>query len=211
MGIAILKGISFGLLLSVFIGPVFMYLIEVSIKKGVKEALFVDLGIFFSDFLCIIISYLFLNQLQDLQKQEFLIGIITGCIFVVFGIGYLMKSGKSIKPAKEVVDEVKQVHGRHLAVNVLKGFFLNMMNPAVLLYWLTVMAVGVDSFGTEDSRLVIFFVALLVTFFSIDILKIFGASYLRRFLKDSIIERINIFTGITFILGGIFFLVKGFL
>ena len=141
MGIAILKGISFGLLLSVFIGPVFMYLIEVSIKKGVKEALFVDLGIFFSDFLCIIISYLFLNQLQDLQKQEFLIGIITGCIFVVFGIGYLMKSGKSIKPAKEVVDEVKQVHGRHLAVNVLKGFFLNMMNPAVLLYWLTVISV----------------------------------------------------------------------
>lgn len=207
---AILKGISFGLLLSVFIGPVFMYLIEVSLKRGIKQALFVDFGIFLSDFLCIIISYFFLNQLKGLQEEGFLVGLITGIIFTLFGLGYLLKSrnGKTIKPPKEVIDDVKSINGRHYAVNIIKGFVLNMINPSVILYWLTVMAIAVDWFGSGNAELFVFFTALLITFFGIDVLKIIGAAYLRKFLKDSIIARINIFTGVTFLLAGVFFLIK---
>lgn len=188
-----------------------MYLIEVSITKGVKQALFVDLGIFFSDLSCIILSYIFLDQLEFLTHEEALMGIIAGSIFILFGLGYLFKSGKSVDTGKDVGQKVKIVKGKSEVVGVLKGFFLNMMNPSVLIYWLSVMVIAAADFDGNGQHIFVFFTALLITFFSFDILKIFGAAYLRKFLKQSIIERINIFTGVAFLIGGVIFLIKGIL
>lgn len=193
-----------------------MYLIEVSITKGTKQALYVDLGIFFSDLSCIVLSYIFLDQLEFLTREKALMGIIAGSIFILFGLGYLVKSGKSaqagtIDTGKDAGQKVKMVKGKSETVSVLKGFFLNMMNPSVLIYWLSVMVIAAADFDGDGQDIFIFFTALLITFFSIDVMKIFGAAYLRKFLKQSIIERINVFTGVAFLIGGLIFLVKGIL
>ena len=209
MGETILEGIVWGLILSVFIGPVFMYLIEVSITKGVKEALFVDFGVFLSDVSCIVISYAFLNQLEFLDKERGITGIIAGSIFVLFGVAYLFKSGKAPQSGDVVGQNVRIVTGKHLLMDIVKGFMLNMINPSVLVYWVGVMIFAVREFGTNGNDIFTFFTALLVTFFSIDVLKIFGARQLRRFLKPSTIERINVFSGIAFIALGAFSLVMG--
>ncbi len=194
-----------------------MYLIEVSITKGTKQALYVDLGIFFSDLSCIVLSYIFLDQLEFLTHEEALMGIIAGSIFILFGLAYLLKSGKSVDTGaidSGMIDagkKVKKVKGKSESVSILKGFFLNMMNPSVLIYWLSVMVIAAADFDGDGQDIFIFFTALLITFFSIDVMKIFGAAYLRKFLKQSIIERINIFTGVAFLIGGVIFLVKGIL
>lgn len=194
-----------------------MYLIEVSITKGTKQALYVDLGIFFSDLSCIVLSYIFLDQLEFLTHEEALMGIIAGSIFILFGLAYLLKSGKSVDTGaidSRMIDagkKVKKVKGKSESVSILKGFFLNMMNPSVLIYWLSVMVIAAADFDGDGQDIFIFFTALLITFFSIDVMKIFGAAYLRKFLKQSIIERINIFTGVAFLIGGVIFLVKGIL
>lgn len=203
----ILNGITFGLLLSILIGPVFMYLIEVSIRKGVREALYVDFGVFLSDVASILISYIFLNQLLFLKEEKGITGLIGGGIFIIFGLAYVLKKPKPMKDPAEV--KVKRISGKKAAINILKGFFLNMMNPSVILYWLSVTILAVTQFDYEGANIFVFFSALLITFFSIDVLKIIGASYLKRFLKNSIIERINIFTGVAFLVGGVIMVVSG--
>ena len=45
----ILNGIIFGFILSFLLGPAFFILIETSIKKGFKAAIFLNLGIILSD------------------------------------------------------------------------------------------------------------------------------------------------------------------
>ncbi len=207
----ILQGIIGGLLLSVLIGPVFMYLIEVSITKGIKEALFVDLGVFISDLTAIVLSFIFLNQLKFLQEEKAITGIIAGSIFVIFGIGYLFKSPKSVPEGDDVGEKVKIVTGKHLLMDVAKGFLLNMVNPSVIVYWLGVMIVAVDNYGRSSSDIFVFFTALLLTFFSIDVLKIIGAAQLKRFLSPKVIDRINLFSGFGFIILGTFSLIMGLL
>ena len=209
MGEAIIGGLLGGLILSVFIGPVFMYLIEVSITKGVREALFVDLGVFVSDLTCILLSYAFLNQLKFLNEEKAITGIIAGSIFILFGLAYLFKSGKSPEHGKDVGQKVRIKTGKRQVMNVVKGFMLNMINPSVLVYWVGVMMVAVRDFGTNGSTIFAFFTALLITFFTIDVLKIVGARQLRKFLKPAIIEKINVFSGVAFICLGVFSLVMG--
>ena len=49
--------------LSLFIGPAFFVLIETSIKKGFKSAVFLDVGILISDAVCIYwLHYLLLKK-----------------------------------------------------------------------------------------------------------------------------------------------------
>jgi len=47
--ILIQKGVLFGIVISFMLGPAFFILIETSIKKGFKSALFLDLGILLSE------------------------------------------------------------------------------------------------------------------------------------------------------------------
>ena len=52
----VLNGIIFGFLLSFLLGPAFFVLIETSIKKGFKSAVFLDLGILLSDAIYLLAS-----------------------------------------------------------------------------------------------------------------------------------------------------------
>ena len=223
---AVIEGIVSGLFLTIFIGPVFMFLIEVSIKKGVRQALFVDLGVFISDVTAIIISKIFLDQLTFLSEEKATTGIIAGSIFIVFGFGYIFKRKKTPEPksvdtlesdkletAETIISQeghvIHKATSKQQAMNVLKGFLLNLINPSVLVYWLGVMLFAVREFGEAGDEIFAYFTALLITFFSLDVLKIVGASKLRRFLKPKIIEKINIFSGIAFMVLGAISLIAG--
>ena len=53
-----LPAIPIGIVLSFTIGPVFFTVLETSISKGIKAAIFVDIGVILSDVLFFIIAFL---------------------------------------------------------------------------------------------------------------------------------------------------------
>ena len=58
----ILNGILFGIFLSLLFGPAFFILIETSIKKGFKAAVFLDIGILLSELYILLLLYLSLKK-----------------------------------------------------------------------------------------------------------------------------------------------------
>ena len=66
----IFKGIITGLILSIMVGPVFFVLLETSIRKGIKAAVFFDLGVLFNDILYILIAYFFYQQVSTIMEHE---------------------------------------------------------------------------------------------------------------------------------------------
>ena len=83
----LLSGIGLGLLLSIMLGPIFFVVLETSIKKGARSALFLDLGVFLSDIMYICIAYIFANQVSAFSnhKHAYWLLIIGGIVFVIFG------------------------------------------------------------------------------------------------------------------------------
>jgi threonine/homoserine/homoserine lactone efflux protein len=113
---------------------------------------------------------------------------IGGILLIGFGVFNFFHRVK----LKEVDDNRKTVHAHF----VLKGFLLNLLNPAVLFFWLGV--VGLVSVKEGYTRLheLTFFSSTLLTVFSTDLLKSFVAHRIKNILRPNVMTWINRIIGI---------------
>ncbi len=206
----ILTGIFTGFILSIMVGPVFFVLLETSIRKGVKAAIAFDLGVILNDIIYIIIAYFFFAQVEQLKSGDdnSVLQIIGGSLFLVYGVYNFFKKVKGIKINK-LGDESHDLRG-YLLLG-LKGFLLNLANPMIVFYWFSVLTIGAkDASGPgEGIHLFVFVSAILITFFSIDLLKIFGAKSLRPLVTNKVLKGLNRLIGIVFVAFGIVLLYQG--
>ncbi len=206
----IFKAIVAGVVLSVLIGPVFFILLETSIRKGVKAALAFDAGVLLSDLIYICIAYFFYSEVESVTKSEdnFIIKIIGGSFFLFFGVATFLKKIKD--PHADPDSSGLLTQGDYLKF-FTKGFILNLVNPMVLFYWFSILALG--SKGSinglsSGATLFIYIAVLLFTFFSIDVLKIFGAKMLRPYITKDVLSSLNKITGSIIFIFGIILLVQ---
>ena len=196
------------------IGPAFFVLLETSITKGIRAALMFDLGVLLSDMLYLGIAFAFFNQVEALMESEYryILRLVGGVLFIGIGILYIKK--KKPKITQKQLEETSKLTTGNYFMNLLKGFTFNAVNPGVFFYWLTLMSIlprAPHSMGfTERSHEIFAYIAvILVTFFAIDILKIFGAKKLRMVLTPQWMRNLNLALGIVLICFGILFLTQG--
>lgn len=208
----IFQAIGIGFLLSVMVGPVFFILLETSITKGVRASLYLDLGVFISDVIYILFAFIFAAQIKgftnDASNNNFILGIIGGVLFVGYGIYTLFSKSKN-----EVSPKSKTITSKNADSLVLgiKGFMLNFANPAVLFYWIGIIAQGNQITDKDHPGQLILFVSLvLFTYFAMDVLKILGAKKLSPLVTGALLLALNRLIGIIFTVIGVFLILKQF-
>lgn len=217
----LLHAFTIGLILSIMPGPVFFVLIEKSITKGIRSALAIDLGVLVSDVVYILLAVLFVEQINGVlsgNKKE-VFDIIGGSIFITYGIVNLFKKTKMHDGDQEFEDVTEKYQikesanpNKNFGLLIAKGFLLNFANPMVVFYWLSVVSVAKrESHTTGNLFLIVFLVIVLVTFFSIDVVKIFAAKRIRNLVTVSLLQTLNKLIGIIFIGFGLFFMLQRFL
>ena len=209
----ILKGIVTGFVLSIMVGPVFFLLLETSIRKGARAAISFDIGVLLSDFIYILIAYIFYSEVSDLTegKNTEIAKIIGGALFIVYGIVTFFKKLKH--PPMDEEGNIINKQKDYLLL-FLKGFLLNFANPLVIFYWFSVMTLASKNTklpNGESAPILFFITIIMVTFFFFDILKILGAKKLRPLVTDNLLKSLNQFIGIVFVGFGVFLLIKGIL
>jgi len=207
----ILKGIVTGFILSIMVGPVFFLLLETSIRKGARAAISFDIGVLLSDFIYIIIAYIFYSEVADLTKgkNNEIAKVIGGSLFIVYGIVTYFKKLKH--PPVDDDGNVIQKNKDYLYL-FLKGFLLNFANPLVIFYWFSVMTLASKNTqlpNGESAPIMLFITIIMTTFFFFDILKIIGAKKLRPLVTDNLLKSLNQLIGIVFVGFGVFLLIKG--
>jgi threonine/homoserine/homoserine lactone efflux protein len=195
------------------IGPVFFVLLETSIRKGARAALALDLGVLLSDLVYILIAYVFYSEVAALNSGEKsgLLKIIGGSLFMLFAFITFFKKVKEIKV--DAVGNIVQKPSDYVMLS-LKGFLLNLANPMVIFYWFSVMTLAEKNTNAPDNQegsIFFFILVLLITFFSFDLLKIFGAKKLRPLVTYKVLVTLNRLIGIVFFGFGIFLIIKGIL
>ncbi len=193
------------------IGPVFFVLLETSITKGVRAALALDFGVLLSDLLYILIAYVFYAEVASLGSKDnkLILNTIGGSLFLIYGIINLFKKIKN--PEQDTLKSVPK--SKDIVVLFVKGFLLNLANPMVIFYWFSIMTLGTSY--VEDTQVqypIFYFISIiLVTFFSLDIIKIFGAKYLRPLVTIRLLNGLNKLIGIVFGLFGLFLLIRSYI
>lgn len=210
----IIGGVGLGLVLSIMLGPVFFILLETSIKKGVRSAFFLDLGVLLSDLMYISLAYVFVNQVAAFKENEniYWLLIIGGAVFIVFGF---MTMRNKVPRNKNRGINPNDLTSNNYFTTMVKGFFLNAVNPGVLFYWGAIIGRSKEleklgSFSKEMTEL-IYVGVILLTFFTVDIFKIFGAKKLKNVLTPAWMKIINRVLGIILVCIGFIFLFQGIL
>ncbi len=191
----ILSGIVFGLVLAIILGPVFFTLLQTSIHEGFKAGVHLAVGVLLSDATCIVVAYTFASQLDLTGKYKTAMGWIGGFLMIGFGIINFLRK---VKP-KEVDDDKKTVHAKF----ILKGFLMNSLNPAVLLFWIGILSLvklKEDYTKADDAA---FFATVLCTVFGMDLLKAFIANKIAHLLNAKVLHWINWSVGSVLILFGL--------
>jgi threonine/homoserine/homoserine lactone efflux protein len=170
MQIAILEGISMGLLLSLMVGPVFFTLITASMEQGFRYASVLALGILISDLIYVGITFFGVSYLTESPLFEKILGYVGGIILLGFGISFWRK--KPVTPAESNGLALPKAKKR---TAFAKGFGINGINPFVMLFWISIASMISLKSSWGKSAVFSYYFGLLLTVFGIDLLKAFVA------------------------------------
>lgn len=190
----IFSAIGLGFMLSlVFIGPIFFLLIETSFSRGPRHALSLDMGVIAADIICIIAAYFASSDIVQLIDKHPGFYRITALIIFVYGIFMF------VSKTKMHLDGEKKLISQNYWKTFLNGFLLNMLNIGVLLFWLvTVISVRKNYPETQDFALYLGIVIL--TYFAIDLLKIYLAKTFHYKLTENVANLIRKGVGVILVL-----------
>ncbi|MDA9373308.1 LysE family transporter [Flavobacteriaceae bacterium] len=205
-----LPAIFLGIILSFTIGPVFFTILEISVSKGFKAAVFFNIGVVFSEIVFFAIAYAstssLLESIQENPSWKVLGGVLLSFYAGITLLGMYQNKDDvdhySFNPKSESPNVIK---------NMIRGFLLNIINFAVLVFWILVVANYGPGFQDTDYKMVMFFLAIVGTYFSVDLGKIYLAQQLKNYLTKEIIVKIKLAVNVIILIIGLVLIFKGFL
>ena len=233
----IYEGIILGLVLAFSFGPGFFALINTGINHGFKSGAALAIGIFLSDLFLVFLIFLLLsigaeNILSDPKNQHF-IGVVGGIVLIVYGsFSFINKAPKTDADLSDPTDvnhltietnlppEAERAIVNRSPVSKItspkpfwlgvKGFFLNLFNPFVWIFWMATSTAVASKFEFSQIKIIVFFTATLGVVLTTDLLKTFIANKIKRFLTNRLMRIINLISGAILILFGLYLIYKVF-
>ncbi|MDQ6814365.1 MAG: LysE family transporter [Bacteroidota bacterium] len=194
---ALLKGLALGLMISISVGPVIFSIIKQSLNHGHKGGFAFIAGVSASDITIVVISNLFTQMFDNLLDYKVPIGIGGSSLLIALGIYITFFKRIKVNAAGLQVIEMET---RHYVKIFLSGYFMNILNPSVIGFWLlTSTSLLVH---TQNYRLVVYVTCLAIVA-SFDFLKVILAGRIRSKLTPHNIHIINRVSGLILIAFGI--------
>lgn len=187
------KGIVTGLLFTLTFGTVFFSLIQTSVKRGFNKALYIALGVLLSDAFFIAVSLLGTSFVADeMHKYDMQIRVVGFVFLVVLGIRSIIK--KEVDHTNDAAPTERKG-----ILYFIKGAMLNSINPMVLISWMGVVTYVETVIKFDYNNTLFYFMVVLATMLTTMIGIIYFAGKLRHVLSAKNMHRLNVFSGIVFL------------
>jgi threonine/homoserine/homoserine lactone efflux protein len=200
---AIISGALLGGVLALLVGPVFFMIINTSIKKGFAAASMLAVGVLVSDGMFVILTYYGSAVLFYMKEYDEIVGVSGGLLILTFGIFTFLKEAKVHADALEVADDSKT-----RAIDVIKGFTMNSLNPSAVLFWLGVAGTLAVNNQLTGKYALVFYASTLGMVFATDLLKAWAASRLKGIITAKFLMWMNRVSGVALGCYGIYMITK---
>lgn len=197
---ALAKGFALGLLLSISVGPVIFSVIKQSLSNGHKGGFAFIAGVSASDITCVLICNLFTALFQSVLTHEVILGVAGSIFLICMGVYNIFLKKAGVAGAGAVA--VKSMSTKDMVGIFLSGYFMNLLNPGVLIFWIaasaTILADAQQQEKPDEYRITVFAVCLLIVLLA-DTAKVMLAGSIREKLNPHNIHIIDRISGLIFI------------
>jgi threonine/homoserine/homoserine lactone efflux protein len=193
------KGVWYGFLIGLLsFGPSFFTLIHTGIQGGKKQGMQVALGIFLSEMSVALLCFFGLSRYFTTQTFQLIFTALAS--LTILYLGFQSAFAKHHK-----LPEIKV----SASASVYRGFFMNIINPFVMLLWVSVIAtlsVGGDA-NTEAGRTMILIelITILCTLLALDLGKVYLSDYIGKKLSERVYRLVNRYFGAILLAIGLYF------
>jgi threonine/homoserine/homoserine lactone efflux protein len=200
----LIEGAILGITLAVLLGPALFALVQTSIHRGFRPSIYLALGIFLSDITLVFFCFMGAMQIISSNHNRLIFGIVAGLILIIYGIFTFSRSVAFSSGNGNGIIENKPRWFTFL----LKGYFLNVANPYVWIFWMSV-TVGVTSdYGDNTQSVILFFIGALIMVLITDIIKAYIAKRIKNFLTESNVRMMNKIVGVLLFFFGVVLIVR---
>ena len=197
--------IFLGISMAAPIGPVKSVLLNTGIKNGFFHAWFFSLGALTTDIMYMFIVYFGVGQFIDSPLMKIILWSF-GCFVLLYtGIENLLSLHKiemNLKYGKRV----------RLRKSILSGFFMSLLNPLTILFWLGIYgSILANTAGVSTGyQIFINSIAILAGIILVDFIMSFLSSGARKLLSTKLLKIVSLISSIIMIGFGIFFGMQAF-
>lgn len=194
-----------GVSLAAPIGPVKSVLLNTGIKNGFFHAWFFSLGSLSADVMYMALVYFGIGQFIDSPLLKIFLWSF-GCFVLIYtGIENVLSLNKM---------DINMKSGKRdrLRKSILSGFFMSLLNPLTILFWLgiygSMLAKNVGH--VTGYQILLNSVAILVGIMLVDFVMSILSNGARRLLSGGLLKGISIISSISMIGFGIFFGIQAY-
>ena len=200
----LIKGLVLGIFLAISVGPVIFAILKQSINNGHKAGYVFVAGISISDISLVLVCNFFTSLFNSALNHRTFIAVAGSIFLVVMGVYTLFF--KKVKTDEDNNIVHKEFKLRDYVGVFLSGFFINILNPGVFIFWFAwtaaILADSLTAANPLEYRAIVFGTCLLFVL-TTDIAKVALASRLRSKLTPKTLRTINKISGIILIGFGI--------
>jgi threonine/homoserine/homoserine lactone efflux protein len=192
------NGILTGIFLQLAIGPVFFYILGITLDSEYVNALFGIAAVTIVDYLYIILSIIGVGKILERKKVKKVFGIISALVLVIFGLLIL----------RNVINtEIRIENGTIKEWNPLQSFIncfiLTVSSPLTIVFWSSIFASKAIENNYKKKELALFGIGAGAATFIFLSITMFIFSVIKGQIPNDIVEVMNIIVGLLIIIYGI--------
>lgn len=151
MAVVMLDGFLTGLILQIAIGPVFFFILNISLQKSVIDGLIAVIAVTLVDYIFITLAVLGVGKLLEKDKIKLTLGIISSCVLILFGIMMIL----SISSSNQIGNPNNLIGSDYIS-SFLSTFLLTISSPLTIVFWTSLFAAKAIERGYASNQLLFF-------------------------------------------------------
>lgn len=196
------NGLLTGLVLQLAIGPVFFFIINLTLQRTILDGLVAALGAMLADYVYILLAIFGIAKFLEIEKVKKVFGVISSIVLTIFGI-FIIKNALMINTSVDLY-----ANSVSLLSSFIYTFFLTLSSPLTIFLWTGLFATKAIEYNYSKNELFIFgFSTGLATFLFIGTAVVIF-SLIKQAVPIELIQVLNIIVGCLLVGYGVSRLIK---